>query len=101
MDSLGTFVENRYEHKTPLSLADVAVRLAKPATDYNPEPPKQVSGSYLITAVYRYVSAWRPISIRLEQDAGKVVVSIQTPFIDGRSEKHILNEVAGLLENRI
>ncbi|HIH13894.1 MAG TPA: hypothetical protein HA224_01425 [Nanoarchaeota archaeon] len=100
MDALGTFVKSRYALKTTLSLEAVAERLASPAQDYNlAEPPKQVGGGYLIKALYKDVSVWRPVDIQLWQGEGKVLFSIQIPLKDGRSEKHMLNEVARLLED--
>ena len=104
MDSIGTYVEGKYALATKLSLETIAEKLARPSYDHGvAEPLKREGLRYFIKINYKDVPGlFVPVDVWMEQageGAGrKIIFSILTRYKDGRSERHLLNGVARLLE---
>ncbi|MBI4095388.1 MAG: hypothetical protein HY438_00845 [DPANN group archaeon] len=102
MKDLGLFVEKKFIVETGLPF-DKAAELLMAANDsYTAvENIKQRGEWYVAKIIYRDINRWILTDVWLEKHVDGILFHILTMYRDGKSERHLLNDISRVLEERL
>ncbi len=102
MEDLGLFVEKKFIIKSSLPLEKVAESLSVANDSYSiAEAPKHAGSGYFAKISYRDSSRWVTADVRLEGHSDGLLFHVLIRYNDGRSERHLLNNIAKAIEDNI